>query len=183
VLAEHARLHREGELEAWAEAASRCRAMHEPLPLAYALLRHAEALAGEDAAAAAAAAAEAMELTQAAGARPLQAEVDALIRRARLDPAAATNGDARESAAVAAEPGKPGPLARLGLTAREGEVLRLVADGRSNSQIAEALFISRKTASVHVSNILSKLGVSGRVEAAALAHRQGIVDAPVDSEA
>ena len=72
---------------------------------------------------------------------------------------------------------------RLGLTAREEEVLRLVADGRSNSQIAETLFISRKTASVHVSNILSKLGVSSRVQAAAVAHRQGIVDAPADSEA
>jgi DNA-binding NarL/FixJ family response regulator len=62
-------------------------------------------------------------------------------------------------------------------------VLRLVADGRSNSQIAETLFISRKTASVHVSNILAKLGVASRVEAAALAHRQGIADAPAGSEA
>jgi len=53
-------------------------------------------------------------------------------------------------------------------------VLRLVADGRSNGQIAEELFISRKTASVHVSNILSKLGVTSRVEAAALAHRRGL---------
>jgi len=72
---------------------------------------------------------------------------------------------------------------RLGLTARETEVLRLVADGRSNSQIAEVLFISRKTASVHVSNILAKLGVSTRVEAAALAHRRGLADAPSESEA
>ncbi|MGH2895909.1 MAG: helix-turn-helix domain-containing protein, partial [Solirubrobacteraceae bacterium] len=69
------------------------------------------------------------------------------------------------------------------LTAREAEVLRLVADGRSNSQIAETLFISRKTASVHVSNILSKLGVSTRVEAAALAHRRGIADAPAGNGA
>jgi DNA-binding NarL/FixJ family response regulator len=64
-----------------------------------------------------------------------------------------------------------------GLTPRELEVLRLVAAGRSNGQIAEALFISRKTASVHVSNILAKLGVHSRTEAAAAAHRLGL-DAP-----
>lgn len=57
-----------------------------------------------------------------------------------------------------------------GLTPREVEVLRLVAVGRSNRQIGEELFISGKTASVHVSNILAKLGVSGRGEAAAVAH-------------
>ena len=62
----------------------------------------------------------------------------------------------------------------FGLTSREAEVLRLVADGRSNGQIAEALFISRKTASVHVSNILGKLGVASRGEAAAVAHRHGL---------
>ena len=59
-------------------------------------------------------------------------------------------------------------------------MLRLVAEGMSNSQIAEQLFISRKTASVHVSNILAKLGVSTRVEAAALAHRRGLVQASAD---
>jgi DNA-binding CsgD family transcriptional regulator len=62
-------------------------------------------------------------------------------------------------------------VAALGLTGRERDVLRLVAAGRSNRQIAEELFISPKTASVHVSNILAKLDVSGRGEAAALAHR------------
>ena len=60
---------------------------------------------------------------------------------------------------------------RLGLTAREFEVLRLVAAGRSNPEIAAELFISAKTASVHVSNILAKLGVSSRGEAAAESHR------------
>jgi DNA-binding CsgD family transcriptional regulator len=59
----------------------------------------------------------------------------------------------------------------LGLTPREREVLALIADGRTNRQIAEALFISAKTASVHVSNILAKLGVANRGEAAAVAHR------------
>ncbi|MET7801297.1 response regulator transcription factor, partial [Streptomyces decoyicus] len=66
----------------------------------------------------------------------------------------------------------------LGLTPRERDVLRLVADGRSNRQIADALFISPKTASVHVSNILAKLGVSGRGEAGAVAHRLRLFGEP-----
>jgi DNA-binding CsgD family transcriptional regulator len=61
------------------------------------------------------------------------------------------------------------------LTPRELEVLRLVAEGRSNGEIGAALFISTKTASVHVSNILAKLRVSSRGEAAALAHRHGLI--------
>ncbi len=69
----------------------------------------------------------------------------------------------------------PGGPETYGLTRRERDVLTLVAAGRSNRQIAEELFISPKTASVHVSNILAKLEVSGRGEAAALAHRLGIV--------
>jgi DNA-binding CsgD family transcriptional regulator/tetratricopeptide (TPR) repeat protein len=92
------------------------------------------------------------------GARPLRAEVEALARRARLD----------LGAGVAPTGGA------AGLTPRELEVLRLVAGGRSNRQIAQALFISPKTASVHVSNIMAKLGVHTRVEAAAVAHRLGL---------
>jgi DNA-binding NarL/FixJ family response regulator len=61
------------------------------------------------------------------------------------------------------------------LTAREREVLELVAVGRSNRQIAETLYITEKTASVHVSNILRKLGVSSRGEVAAAAYRRGLV--------
>ncbi len=68
----------------------------------------------------------------------------------------------------------------LGLTAREREVLRLVAAGRSNRQIGDELFISTKTASVHVSNIIAKLGVTSRGEAAALAYRAGLIDGPGD---
>jgi len=63
------------------------------------------------------------------------------------------------------------------LTAREDEVLALVAEGGSNRQIAGALFISAKTVSVHVSNILAKLGAAGRTEAAAIARRQGLLTA------
>ena len=78
----------------------------------------------------------------------------------------------------AALPDEPAdPAEALGLTSREQDVLRLVAAGHSNRQIAEELYISPKTASVHVSNILAKLGVSGRGEAAALAHRLNLFPA------
>ncbi|NUR08145.1 MAG: hypothetical protein HOQ45_14200, partial [Nocardioidaceae bacterium] len=62
------------------------------------------------------------------------------------------------------------------LTTRETEILGLVAQGRSNGEIARQLFISAKTVSVHVSNILAKLGASGRTEAAAIARRDGLLD-------
>jgi DNA-binding CsgD family transcriptional regulator len=91
--------------------------------------------------------------------------VQALARRGRLDLAPPTP-------AAAASPATP--AAQLGLTPREAEVLALVAAGRSNRQIAQALFISPKTASVHISNLLAKLGVAGRVEAATIAHRLGL---------
>ncbi|MFE9682401.1 AAA family ATPase [Streptomyces sp. NPDC002701] len=96
------------------------------------------------------------------GARPLADAVSLLAQRARLT---LTRAPGRTPAAPA------DPAEALGLTSRERDVLRLVAAGRSNRQIAEELFISPKTASVHVSNILAKLGVSGRGEAAAVAHR------------
>ena len=68
------------------------------------------------------------------------------------------------------------PLAAYDLTPREVEVLRLVALGRTNRQIAEELFISESTAGVHVSHIIGKLGVGGRVEAATIATRLGLMD-------
>ncbi|WP_164873226.1 response regulator transcription factor, partial [Streptomyces resistomycificus] len=83
--------------------------------------------------------------------------LDSLIRRGRLSDSPA----AADRAAV--------------LTAREQDVLRLLALGRSNRQIGEELFISGKTASVHVSNILAKLGAASRTEAVAVAYRQGLI--------
>jgi DNA-binding NarL/FixJ family response regulator len=107
------------------------------------------------------------------GAVPIAAEAAALARRARLNlaPEPAPGRDLEQA-------GQADELARFGLTEREREVLILLAAGRSNPEIAQALFISAKTASVHVSNILAKLGVSGRVEAAAVAHRLGVGPEP-----
>jgi DNA-binding CsgD family transcriptional regulator len=87
-------------------------------------------------------------------AEPLRRGLDALARRARLDLGR----------------GVPRPQYRARLTPRELEVLCLLVQGRSNRQIGRALFISEKTASVHVSNIMSKLGAANRSEAAAIAH-------------
>ncbi len=103
---------------------------------------------------------QASETAERLGASPLQGALADLARRARLGP--------RRSGYQ-----PPGPLAAL--TAREREVLRLLAEGRSNREIAAALFIAPKTASVHVSNILGKLGASSRTEAAAIAYRAGPV--------
>ena len=64
----------------------------------------------------------------------------------------------------------------FGLSNREREVLALIAEGRTNREIGERLFISQKTVGVHVGNILAKLGVSGRVEAAAVAIRLGLTE-------
>ncbi|MFB9840077.1 helix-turn-helix domain-containing protein, partial [Actinoallomurus acaciae] len=99
----------------------------------------------------------AAELADCLGARPLRERIEASARRARVPLGGRTGGHS------------------LGLTPRELEVLRLVADGRSNREIAGELFISAKTASVHVSNILAKLEVASRGEAAATAHRMGLV--------
>ncbi|MBQ0876471.1 AAA family ATPase [Streptomyces sp. RT42] len=88
------------------------------------------------------------------GAAPLRERLDDLVRRARP----ADTGDRATQ-----------------LTAREQEVLRLLARGRSNRQIGEELFITAKTASVHVSNILAKLEAASRTEAVAVAYRQGLI--------
>ena len=104
-------------------------------------------------------------------ARSVLAAIRKLALRARipLDAETATAGGQR-------------PAGNYGLTEREVLVLRLVAAGRTNAQIGTELFISPKTASVHVSNILRKLGASGRAQAAATAERAGLFDAPRDEQ-
>jgi DNA-binding NarL/FixJ family response regulator len=96
------------------------------------------------------------------GAVPLREECEAVARRGRVP-----LGEQRP----APEPSVDDPF---GLTRREREVLELVAAGRTNRQIGEELFMSEKTASVHVSRILAKLEVSTRGEAGAVAHRLGL---------
>jgi DNA-binding CsgD family transcriptional regulator len=121
--------------------------------------RLAEALLGADRRTEAAAeVSAAYEVAVRLGALPLKEALEALARRGRL------------------EAGLPVPVrVDQTLTARERDVLALVARGRTNRQIGRTLFISEKTASVHVSNILGKLGASGRTEAVAIASRRGLV--------
>ena len=97
---------------------------------------------------------------------PLQAKVEDLARRARIPLDRASAADATR--------GGGGSADDLELTRRELDVLALLAAGRTNGEIAAELFISTKTASVHVSNILRKLGVTNRVEAAAIALRHNV---------
>jgi len=179
-----------GQLSAWDEAAAAWAAISEPYPLAQVLLQGAEAaLAPATRQATAAGQATAIRQATAAGqataisestagrqaaterlrqaapiaaglgAAPLSAAISALARRARIwlgdGPPEGDRPHAGEHAA--------------GLTERELEVLRLVAAGASNKEIAAELFISPKTASVHVSNILAKLVVRTRTEAASRA--------------
>ena len=146
---------------AWLAAADGFEDISLPWPAAYAKLRGAEAfVAAGDRAAAAAPLAAVIEAATRMEAAPLADAAHALARRARVK-------------LEAAEP-PPEPPAPLGLTPREHEVLLLVAEGHTNREIGERLFMSEKTASVHVSRILAKLGVGGRVEAAAVAHRHGL---------
>jgi ATP/maltotriose-dependent transcriptional regulator MalT len=187
--AEHARAQGTDAPLTWLTAVTAWRRAAEPYPLSYTLLRLAEALtAAGDLDAAAVAVRESHALARRLGAAPVATEAESLARRARLslpeEPTDSPDGragargahgpDGRAGTAGTAPPKTADELARFGLTDREREVLILVAAGRSNPEIAKALFISPKTASVHVSNILAKLGVSGRVEAAAVAHRLGI---------
>ncbi len=150
--------------DAWAEATARWNELGDRWMTATTLLREAEAaaLAGS-ADRAASSIRHAHLIASELGAAPLLAEIEAVSRRTRISIEAPTRVILGQSSAEA-----------LGLTPRENEVLALVAAGRTNRQIGTELFVSEKTASVHVSNILRKLGVSSRVDAAAVAQRLGI---------
>jgi len=169
--AERTRLAGPSNPDEWAGAAKAWHDLGCPHRAGYAWWRQAQAQldAGQPAAAAgplraAAAAAD--------GHAPLLAQVRALAGRARipLQPTA-------PPAASAAPPPAKMPLPH-GLTDRELAVLRLLAAGRTNAQIGAELYISPRTAGVHVTSILRKLGVSGRVQAAAMAERVGLLHPP-----
>ena len=162
-----------GLLAAWDEAASAWDGLGEPQPLGETLLHAAEAaLACGERDGAAERLQRAAPLAARLGARSLGEQIAILARRARIR----LDGGDGSGAAVAGDGGAGGGGLGLGLTERELEVLRLVAAGRSNREIAGELFISPKTASVHVSNILGKLGVASRGEAAAKAHSLRLFD-------
>ena len=136
-----------GEPDPWQRAAEAWEALGHPFPAAYARWRQAEALLarrrareGAEVLVAAHAAAERL------GAAPLARELALLARRARVDSLAPPE--------PAAAP--PSPGAALGLTRREREVLGLVAEGLTNREIAQALFVTEKTAGAHVSSILAQ---------------------------
>jgi DNA-binding NarL/FixJ family response regulator len=129
------------------------------------LLRSAEqAIAADEKDSAAPMLEESARLAADIGAEPLLIEAQTLARRARI----------RLLQARSQVPGPQRDIDSYGLTERELEVLQLLAAGRSNPQIAAELFISLKTASVRVSNIISKMHVANRGEAAAVAHRLDI---------
>ncbi len=168
--AEDTRLRGSSSAVAWATARERWTDVERPYLQAYAAWHEGEAhLADGDRTAATTALRSAHATASELGARPLREAVESLARRARIDLAVASL-----DAAVSA--GAPDPF---GLTRREREVLVLVAQGRTNRQIADELFISENTAGVHVSNILGKLGVASRTEAAAVAVRLDLAAAAV----
>jgi DNA-binding CsgD family transcriptional regulator len=163
---ERSRLDGRSDPAQWQQAATAWLALGRPYPAAYAQWRQAEALLASKAPRAQAEgplrAAHAVAVRL--GAAPLRHELELLAQRGRIVLEAPADPAATEREA-------PSEAASLGLTRREVEVLALVAAGRTNRQIGQALFIAPKTAGVHVSRILAKLGVANRGEAAAVAHR------------
>jgi ATP/maltotriose-dependent transcriptional regulator MalT len=163
--AEFARLEHPSDPDPWRAAVAAWDALARPYPAAYCRWRLAEVLLGRpgDAGEAVRAAREAHRSARTLRAEPLRVELERLAQRSRLD----LNG--------LPSPGRrPDRAGALGLTDREGQVLLLLTRGYTNRQIADELTISVKTASVHVSHIMRKLGVSRRLDAAAIGHRTGV---------
>jgi DNA-binding CsgD family transcriptional regulator/tetratricopeptide (TPR) repeat protein len=165
--AEQSRLDGRSDPDRWRAAALAWEQIEHPFEAAYARFREAEALLarGSSRSQAEQALRSAHQAAVVLDAAPLRREIESLAKRGRL----------RLDDRAAASSGAPlSPAASLGLTRREAEVLALVAKGRTNKQIGKQLFITEGTAGVHVSRILTKLGVASRGEAAAIAHRLGL---------
>ena len=175
--AEIARLEGRADRVAWQGALDAWKSVPDPYHSAYCACRAAEAALRAEGIRADVGeiVREAHATAGALGAEPLRRSIAELASRGRIDLVAA------QPAEVPPEPTQR-PAARPvhRLSSREVEVLRLVAAGRTNGEIAEELFITRKTAGVHVTHILDKLGVSNRVEAAMAAARLGIAPAGED---
>jgi DNA-binding CsgD family transcriptional regulator/tetratricopeptide (TPR) repeat protein len=166
--AEFTRVKLHSDPQRWAAVAASADARFMPYRAAYARWRQTEALLASKAHNAAIVLREAHRATLALGERPMRNEIEHLAQRSRinLQPATTTaNAVAGRRAST-----------EYGLTPRESEVLHYLVEGRTNRQIARVLFISEKTASVHVSNIMSKLGAANRLEAAAITHRLGLLE-------
>jgi DNA-binding CsgD family transcriptional regulator/tetratricopeptide (TPR) repeat protein len=162
---------------AWMSAANRLRVPRRPYELAWCLYRQAEAMLASRAPRpdVSDVLGEASRLADEIGAGLLVDAIRDLARIARLELPSPPQPVSPEDVGAVGVPGSAGEVADpYGLTAREREVLALIVEGQTNRRIAEALFISESTASVHVSNIIGKLGVSNRVEAAAAALRSGL---------
>ena len=174
--AEYARAHALARPESWSQAADNWERLDRPPLAAYCRWRQAEALvaAGVSRTEAAVPLREAHAIAARIGAKPLLWELELLAQRARLDLAPPQ---------AAFPTGRDGPEEILGLTPREAQVLDLLARGYTNREIAAMLVISVKTASVHVSHILRKLGAPNRLEAAAIAHRLAPPRRPPEREA
>ena len=169
--AEWSRLQGMSDPELWNAAATAWPKIHQPYQGAYARYREAEALLARGARrdTVVPALRDAREIASRLGAAPLLDEIDALARRARLPIGSGrTREDPKDATML-----QPDPLAEYRLTDRERQVLALLGIGSSDRQIAEVLFISDKTVSVHVSNIKGKLGVTTRLQAATLGSRLG----------
>jgi DNA-binding CsgD family transcriptional regulator len=164
--AELARARGRAEPKLWLQAAQEWDAIARPFQAAIARWRAAEAhVEAGDRAQAARTAAPAMEVAQRLGSRWLADELSWLADRARLDLTQCT------APPRPAQPDDDQYEDPFGLTRRERQVLALIAEGATNRQIGAALYMAEKTASVHVSRILGKLGVHSRTQAAAMAHR------------
>jgi DNA-binding NarL/FixJ family response regulator len=171
--AEGSRLEGRSDPALWEEVARRCEALAEPWETAYALFRWAEAILATTRGhrnEVLPLLREAHDKASQLGAPPLVAQIEGLARRGRIRLAAATPERRVRRATT-----QDGVVVEL--TTREWEVLSLVAGGHTNREIGDALFISEKTASVHITNAMDKLGALSRYDAAASATRLGLLDA------
>ena len=165
---ENARLAGSDRAEQWDSAATEWLALGLPFSAAYARFRQAEAILARPRRHAAAASVLRQAAELAGEHRPLGRMIDDLARRARIQTTSVDTAPTTRRAADA-------DTAPFGLTTRELAVLMEIGAGRTNAQIAHSLFISRSTAGVHVSNVLRKLHVTSRVQAAAVAADLGLL--------